>query len=390
MCTIIFFLSPVLAVPFILSEIKRRRQYAVILFCLFLGVIAYCTIPTQDLFRHFAHYEHYSTYNFTDFEWKDFELNGIIVYLYCLMGKLSIPFDILRLFTVSIGFYLLYDVFQFKIKKNGYIYSNKDWFYRFLILFFFFDLFYTISGVRYGFALTLYIYGAFCYIEKKSYLISLIYVLLACLYHPSFIFLSIVTYSIYLIRISPRKMLIYTIFAYLIMSFWMSKYGYLLGVRQDWYLKGGGVTSYSNMTINGLIGFFLPKFFGLCFAIPLIKNFNNKSKWMRLALAWMLISLISLNNAVFFYRFWWGFMALGIYTFIDREQMYGVIPREFKLTLIASLCFFLTSLIPAHGKLMKSEYSRIIEPIPLIFSKYYTTDYVLKLYPDAGDFTSNL
>ena len=141
--TLIFTLSPLLTLPFILYYIRRRKIWAVWLLAFFLGIVAYCTIPSQDLFRHLLHYETYSNYNWKDFTYFDFELNGIIVFIYCLMGKLGIPFDFLRFMTISTSYLMIYQVFKNKI--NQIHYTNKEYFTRFLIFTLFYDLFYTIS-----------------------------------------------------------------------------------------------------------------------------------------------------------------------------------------------------------------------------------------------------
>lgn len=364
--------------------IRCRKTWAVYLFAIFLGIVAYCTIPSQDLFRHLLHYETYSKFNWRNFSYVDFELNGIIVYIYCLMGKLGIPFDFLRLFTISSSFLMLFQVFKYKSNKNGY--TKKEFFVRFLILTLFYDLFYTIAGVRYGFALCVYIYGLYFYIEKSSYIKSILLFIVAGLFHSSFFYLIPAVYAIYFVKASKKSLIIITLLVFVAMSIFFLKYSYLLGVRESWYTNGSSVTSYSSMTLYGFLGFALPKLCVIPFAILLLKNYDETSKWMRFAMAWLMVSVVTIQNAVFFYRFWWVFMALGIYMYMDIEKEYGIDNSMAKKLLRCAALFAVFSLIPVKTFLTNSDYERLLQPLPFTFTEQYTKKEILEKIPNAGDF----
>jgi len=383
---LLYCLSPVFALPFILFGIKDRRKWAVVAFALFLGTIAYLTIPLQDLFRHLEHYETFSEYDFKDITDVQLNLNGIILYVYVLMGKLHIPFDFLRLFTISSGFYMLFSIFNWKMEHTGRKYSSKAYFIRFLVLTFFFDLFYTISGVRYGYALCLYLFGTHHLFITKKWVWGILFLLLAIGFHSSFLYLIVATYGLYFVRINKKTMILLGVLTFVGMTIFFQKYSYLLGLRSDWYLsESSTVGDYSNMTVNGMIGFFLPKVFVLPFAHILIKYFDPKSKWMRLSLAWFVVAVVCMWNAVFFYRIWWGFMATGIYMFLDYEDLTGIAYRKARVLLYSSVCFALFSLIPAYQEVTHSDYVKLIEPAPMIFSHHTTVEEVLQKVPNAED-----
>ena len=82
----LYLISPILSLPFILLDIRNGKKSAVLVFAIFLGSVAYCTIPLQDLFRHLVHYENYSSYGLSDYSYWDFEMNGIVVYVYSLVS----------------------------------------------------------------------------------------------------------------------------------------------------------------------------------------------------------------------------------------------------------------------------------------------------------------
>lgn len=383
---LLLLISPMLSLPFILLKVRERSKVAVFVFAILLGTIAYCTIPYQDLFRHLMHYEAISEYeNITDIPLFDFEMNGIIVYIYWLTAKLSIPFDYIRLFTTAIAYYLLFLIYFEKTNNSGINYTNKEYFIRFLILTFFFDLFYTIAGVRFGVALCLYLYGLFQLFEKNNRTKCFLFLISAALYHSSFLYFSIISFIIYITKLRKDTAILYTIIAFICMALFFKYFGYILGARADWYLnKSSGSTAYSSMTFYGMLGFFIPKLCVLPYAILLLKYFTAESKWMKMAMVWLILSILGLNNAVFFYRIWWVFMALGVYMFIDYERFCGKNNRISYKLLSASIIFALTSLIPMYSILTKSNYERVFLPYTIIFEHSYNSAEILKEYPNAG------
>lgn len=170
------------------------------------------------------------------------------------------------------------------------------------------------------------------------------------------------------------------------MSIFFLKYSYLLGVRESWYTNGSSVTSYSSMTLYGFLGFALPKLCVVPFAILLFKNYDETSKWMRFAMAWLMVSVVTIQNAVFFYRFWWVFMALGIYMYMDIEKEYGIDNSMAKKLLRCAVLFAVFSLIPVKTFLTNSNYERLLQPLPFTFTEQYTKKEILEKIPNAGDF----
>lgn len=384
---ILFLISPILSLPAIFSGIKQGKRSSLVLLALFFGLFAYCTMPAQDLFRHFEHYENFASYNLKDITYLDFSLNGIEVYIFCLMGKIGLHFDYFRLFTLFIGFYLLCDIFYWKTHHTSAVYSNEEYFARFLILLLFFDLFYTIMGLRYGFALCLYMYSIFLLIEKNKRIKALLFLVLAYLFHTSFLFLSVATLGLYYVRISKRSMIFFTILAFTAMSYFFAHYSDMLGARADWYGSSSRVSAYSNMTANGLIGFIGPKLCVIPFAIILFKYNIGSSKWGKMAMAWFVLTLICLSNAVFLYRIWWGFMATGIYFVLDLENLYEKFDAKvIKRLKYAGVLFLLFNIIPHHSMFTRSDYYRLLEPVPIILHNNYEINEILRKYPFIGDF----
>lgn len=79
-------------------------------------------------------------------------------------------------------------------------------------------------------------------------------------------------------------------------------------------------------------------------------------------------------------------MSLGIYVFVEIEDEGGIDKKMALNLLYTAALFALFSLIPAKGFVINSDYSRLIEPVPMIMSDHYTVDEILKEFPDAGQF----
>lgn len=384
---LIFLLSPVLSLPFVFEGIKNRNKCSFVLISFFLGLFAYCTLPAQDLFRHFEQYDRFLTYDLKDISDLDFSLNGIEVYIFCIMGKLGLHFDYFRLTTLFVGFFLLCKIFRWKMNNSSNSYTPQEYFTRFIILFLFFDLFYTVMGLRYGFALCLYMYGVFLLLDKQKVFFSVLFFVMAYLFHGSFLFLVPASFVLYYLRISRRNMIFLLVVAFVAMTYFFASYTDLLGARADWYGNSSGVSSYSKMTFYGLIGFFGPKICALPFAYILIKNNINESKWRRMAMAWLVLSLICISNAVFFYRIWWVFSSMGIFLIIDFED-FGPKFNHKTITTIKNvgILFLMFNVIPYHYIFFVSDYYRLFEPVPLIFNHNYEINEILQKYPYIGDF----
>lgn len=85
----------------------------------------------------------------------------------------NIPYQYLRLFSVTESFFLLTVIFNYMIETSEREYTYGEVFMRFCIMYLFFEFIMTTSGVRYGFAVCQYIYALHLVFNKKSWLPAL-------------------------------------------------------------------------------------------------------------------------------------------------------------------------------------------------------------------------
>lgn len=385
---ILFICSPLLALPYIIYGIYRHYTGSVFMFSLFLGIFAYLIIPFQDIYRQMINYYYWQGKSFSDIKILDLQLNGIIVYLYQFMVNHEIPYDLIRVVQIPIAISLLYSIFKFKIQASPTVYSFKDINVRLFIFFLFFDYLYTVCGVRFGFALSFYLYGLHLVFDRNEKKKSIFFFAFAACFHSAFIMLGVLSFFIYRTKISFRRVIIVAIVCSVFVNIFLSSFGaQLLGARMDWYFSNKGtVAAYSKMTLVGFLVFWFQKLCALPFVFILFKYYNLNSKWCKMALVWLTLSLVFISNAVFFYRIWWGFMAIGIYMFLDTEQEFYISMRQIRQLIVCGLMFCFFNLINYHNMLSRYPFSSLCKPVPCILAHQYSKQDVFKLVNDNGSF----
>lgn len=148
----LFLLSPLLALPYILLGIYRQERSAYFFFALFLGFLAWLQVPLSDLFRHSLNIYHYLDKPFSYAYVNKQSADYFIPIVNWILVNGNIPYQYLRLFSVTESFFLLTVIFNYMIETSEREYTYGEVFMRFCIMYLFFEFIMTTSGVRYGFA----------------------------------------------------------------------------------------------------------------------------------------------------------------------------------------------------------------------------------------------
>lgn len=383
-------LCPLLSIPFIVYGIYHQQKGAYALLSLLLGVFAFISAPSGDLYRHYCQYNYFAIRPFSSITWVDISLNGVLPCLYWIMARANIGFSYLRFFELSVGFYLICNIFNYMINTSNANYSKKDTFIRFALLFLFFDFLYTTMGVKFGFALCTYLYSLHLVLNKQKWTTGIIFFVITCMWHSSFLFTGPFVYAIYLIKPQKKSAIILCILLAIVIPLIISIIGVILfGRRFDFYFsnKADNVTSYSAMTKIGLLLYILPKLTIIPFAIILLRKYVTESAWCRIALGWFMLSVILITNAVAFYRFWWAFMSIGVFLILDLESKNGLFAsKTIHKLVICGILFTALNCLVYHKEIIYSNYYRSIYPIPLVINSDYEKRWVLKNIQYDGDF----
>lgn len=187
--TIIFLLSPVLSIPFILNGIYNKNKRSVFLFVILVGIISFSYIPsiTNDKADYYYLYQDFSTYSFADFReyillYKVDFIFYFFIYIFALINiPLHFLFLIVTVFTVAIYFKLFLE-----LAKCLPTLKNSLFFIYFLLFLFSLSPPNLLSGVRYFMAISIVLNSFVNYILfKKNFLHCLLLLILAALTHFS-------------------------------------------------------------------------------------------------------------------------------------------------------------------------------------------------------------
>ena len=382
-----FLLCPLLALPYILWGIWHQRRGAYGLFSLWLGIMAYISFPSEDLFRHYFEYTYLAIRPINTITWVDISLNGILPYVYWFMGHTGINYAWLRFVELALGFWLLTKVYRHM--TQGLNLTAGARFARFSLLFLFFDFMYTVMGVKYGFALCTYIYSLHLLMNMNQRKTGLLMLILTCVWHSSFIFTAPTIWLLYRLKLSRKQALWICATIAVVAPIVIFTLGEaILGRRFEFYFskKASDVISYGAMTPIGLALFILPKLAVVPLAVVVMKRYTKENRWCRIALGWIILTVALMSNAVTLYRFWWAFMATGVIALYEAEAKELLKSQTITLLLAAGVCFTGLNMLIYHKEIMHSPYYKALYPAPLTLSQDYAKQEVYYKIQHDGDF----
>lgn len=259
-------ISPLLSLPFILWDIYKQHRAGLVLFILFLAVMASLTAPIGDLFRHTRDYFNMANYSFEAYCHTlkdDFVVQSFAYFL----QSCHIKYPVARIVYTIIGYSISFWVFDDLVRGK---YANREYFLLFLLFFCTSGYFGFVTGVRNLFASKFFILGFYLLYEKGYKIRALVPLLIAPCIHFSFASLSLLIFALYFWRfeISNRAFIIIALVLFvvgLILSTFLVKY--FFESHAD-YLEGQWGTDYQ-ASIKGMIYYYI----GRIWWIPLLYFF---------------------------------------------------------------------------------------------------------------------
>ncbi|HIT15427.1 MAG TPA: EpsG family protein [Candidatus Avimuribaculum pullicola] len=375
----LFLVSPLLSLPYILWGIYRRERSAYFFFSLFLGFLAWLQIPFADLFRHTINaYDLVGkplSYIFTNSLSSDF----FVPFVSWILVNADIPYQFLRLICVTESFFLMTIIFNYMIEKSAKDYCNSEIFIRFILLFLFFELVLTINGVRYGFAVSQYVFVLHLIFNKRSYFAALLFSLLAVEIHISFLFFIPVSIVLYYLCISVKRSIVILIVCSFLVLAVISQFSYLIGRRADWYFDGGtSVAGTQNITIYGFILFVGVRLFLLPFVVLVFKYFKKQSKWCRIGLVWIVMALIFVTSITVMLRMLFVFSTICVFLFLEIEARAAIKKRFVIILLWCGVITTIFNTVNFRTIILNSRYYYIAMPVPFILQNQYEKDWIIE------------
>lgn len=189
----VFVIYPLGSLPLILIEVYNKRYYALNYLAVFMGLLAYLWPPSGDLSRINQDFEFIKSIEFLDL-FKVISLDYVYNIILFVFGRLNLDFSHVRFVICIISYLFFFKVIRKIISNNSYISSSKlNSFLVFLSFFFLLRFTGFLTGVRFTFALSIFLYGYFnlFYGNKKQGWYS---ILAGALVHFSFWVLIVVIF----------------------------------------------------------------------------------------------------------------------------------------------------------------------------------------------------
>lgn len=159
--TVFYILCPLLSLPWVIKKSYHGEKWSQLLLSIFIGLVCILAWPPQgDLYRHYVDY----------FQIKDKSLEYVFTYYFngdymfrisqLLAGKLDLGFELVRLITITLSYYMLFNIYN-KLKNHG-IYQKFSVSF-FIVVILSVPFIYVLRGIRYGFSMMIISY----YILKR-------------------------------------------------------------------------------------------------------------------------------------------------------------------------------------------------------------------------------
>lgn len=376
--TAIFLISPLLSLPFILVGVYRQKMSGFVLFSIFLGLLAWLQVPLGDLFRHTVEFYSLKGKTFDDVFLIDTDFISL-VFKWVLVNN-GFSFQCYRLFWVSESFFVLCLILRGVMSASERVYSPKDAFVRFIILFLFFEFIQTTAGVRYCCACYNFVFAIYLWFNRKKYFWSVLFVLLAIKMHTSLSFLIPMWLVIYLTLRNRRAGFIMLIIGIVVIGTLLALFGQeLLGRRADFYFSGGNnIGGEIKSTVYGFILFIGMRVFLLPFIYIAYKYFNKNKPWVRTLFAWAIVLMVFITNEAMIFRIAVFISVVGVYALIETEAYKPISKKFVSIVLWCGIMTTIFNTVNYRMYILNSHYDRIVLPVPFILDYNYDKSWVLQ------------
>lgn len=366
-------ISPILSLPFILWDIYRQHRSGLVLFALFLGIIAFLTPPVGDLYRHTKDYFNMEYYSFDALchTLKDDFVTQIFSFF---LQALHIKYPIARFVYTTIGFSIKFWIFN-NIVSNKY--SNRDYFLLFSFAFCSSGIFSFILGVRHGLASTFFFLGYYLFYEKNRHKTGLLSFLFASCIHFIFVPLSLCVILLHYIKFQINNKL------FLFMAFVVGAFGLVMSafvvksifVDHTDYLEGQWGTDYQ-ASFKGWIFYWLSRVSVLPLFIFFLKNNKIKDSWNNVIFIFALIFIMTFNLVTISGRILGTLSGLLFYYYLRYN---GYCSLKLEKIIIGTAFFMFICAIYTNRLLFTNQqisaYNEIWKPLPLILEHDYSKEW---------------
>lgn len=208
---VIFIATPLLSLPLIFLQLRKKDQWGSVLLSLLLGVVAYNYIPSisNDKAKYYERYETFQDYTlsqFTEFLVSIKKPDFIFDFIIFFFSNLGIPLDFAFFVLTFLSVFTIFKIVNTIINKSTV--AQYDYLFVSLMTLFSFSLPSLFSGLRFTLGATVFMYGVFQLLFKGNIRWGVIYLIVAAQIHFSLLFFLP---AVLCVELDKRKMINYRI-----------------------------------------------------------------------------------------------------------------------------------------------------------------------------------
>jgi hypothetical protein len=389
----VFIIYPLGAIPLILIEIYNKKYYAFSYLAVFMGLLAFLWIPSGDLSRIQEDFDIIESIEFLDI-FNIISLDYAYNIILFVFGRLNLDFAHVRFIICIISYLLFFKIIKKIISNNSYISLSKlNSFLVFLTFFFLLRFTGFLTGVRFTFAFSIFLYGFFNVFydtNKKGWY----FMFLGAFVHFSF---WVIIFIILLQKLFKFKFNMLYIFLLIFLGLFFSVYivsiiisilpiDESLKFHLENYTTGFfALEEYKIKSFLFKVSRFLSYFVIYPALIFVLINKKNRSNFSVFILMIILLALsFNMNSVYSRYAFISVFLFI-IPFFVNYNKANRFFLRVF---FICSVITYLASIQTVKRELaVGMQYKILYSPLPLILTSEYDKTWLNKNIEENGSIT---
>lgn len=382
---ILLLLSPILALPFIIYGMKSGNRKSYMLFSLFLSIVAYMMAPLSDLGRHYLLADYFSTMDWDTFKsYMQDQHDYISQFLeWWLVGQLKLPFEIIPMLEIIVAYSIINSIMNYYAQFIPSKDTNRIIFQRYIYYLLLFPFIILVSGVRFGIATIFLLYALHLLIDRNKYICSFFWFFTSLMMHFSMLYFLLPILLIVFIPLN-KKRVVTLVSLSVLLSVALSSYVADLFIESD--MKGAGYLGdgvWGNVTgkefkTTALIYHWGQRLLLLPLISLLLFEFNRLKKWGNVLLAFLLLFIVFINYFSILQRTTVCLLIFSVFFLINVERSGFTIKKYVvKLLMFCAIISCSFDIYTHRGFINKSDYWRLIQPIPITLMQTYSKEWVI-------------
>ena len=378
----LFCISPLLSLPFILWDVYKQHRSGLVLFVLFLSIMAFLTPPVSDLYRHTRDCFNLANYSFGTFRQtlKDDFVTQCFSYF---LQSYHIKYPVARLVYAIIGFSIKFWIFDDIVRGK---YSNKDYFLLFLFVFCCSGFFGFVIGVRFGLAQSIFLMGFYLLYNKHKSICGIYLLAFSSCIHFTFASLSLCVVALRFMKVKMSNKMFFVVgavaivFGLIITSYFVNRFF----ESHNGYLEGQWGTDFQ-ASFKGMVLYYLQRFSLIPLFCFFLMNNKKEDSWNNVIFLFALFGLMTFSLLTISGRILGTLSVFLTFYYLRYNECCG---RKLERLIIGTAIFMFFCSIYSNRSLFTSKissYTESLKPLPMVLHHDFDRQWTYEHIEPSGD-----